>query len=33
MMSNAANNFDIVGIGLNVLHDYFDSLMWFLQRF
>jgi len=24
-MSNAANNFDILAIGLSVLHNYFDS--------
>jgi len=25
MTSNAANNFDILAISLNVLHNYFDS--------
>jgi len=28
-MSNAANNFDVLTINLNVLHHYFDSLIKF----
>jgi len=26
-MNNAANNFDILAISLNYLHNYFDSLI------
>jgi len=27
MKSNAANNFDVLSINLDVLHNYFDSLL------
>jgi len=29
MMSNAAKSFDVLAIGLNVLHNYFDSPNYF----
>jgi len=38
MMSNAAKNFDILAISLNILHNYFDSSLklfssYFLVKF